>query len=258
MNQLQLIKIGGSVITDKRLPYTAKHKTIRNIARKIKLISSPIIISHGSGSFGHTSARLYGGKHGYVSRWGLAKIARDAMEINRIVMDIFIEEKLPAISFRPLSFMVSKSGKLEKYFFEPILLALKQNFIPVIYGDVIIDKKWRSTIFSGETILNHLCKYLIKENYIIKNIFQLCNIDGVYDKKGKIISHINNQTWKKVKKDVSSIDNIDVTGGIIHKVDNAIEIAKIGINTTIINGNVPHIILPALNGEKIGTSISYN
>lgn len=258
MDQLQLIKIGGSVITDKRIPYTAKHNSIRNIAKKIKIISSPIIISHGSGSFGHTSARIYGGKHGYSSRWGLAKIARDAMEINRIVMDIFIEEKLPVISFRPLSFMISKSGKLEKYFFEPILLALKQKFIPVIYGDIIIDKKWNSTIFSGETILNYLCKYLVKKKYIIKNIFQLCNVDGVYDKKGKIIPHINNATWRKVKKGINNIDNVDVTGGILHKVENAIEIAKIGIKTTIINGTVPQIILPALNGEKIGTLISYN
>src|SRR5260221_14747102 len=104
---LSCFKLGGSVITNKAVPYAAKKDVIRKIARSLQKIKSPMLISHGGGSFAHPSAKKYGGKDGYKSRWGVAKVARDAQEINRIVMDIFIEEKLPVISFSPRSFLLT-------------------------------------------------------------------------------------------------------------------------------------------------------
>jgi len=255
--QIQLIKIGGSIITDKSKPYKPNCAIIHAIARKIKMIDSPLIVAHGSGSFAHTSASLYGGVHGYSSKLGFAKVARDAMEINRIVMDIFIEEQLPVVSLRPLSLMTSKNGRLKESFFEPVLMALEQSFIPVVYGDVIFDEKWKSTIFSGEATLNYLCLYLLKNKYRVKNIIQLSNIEGIYDKNNQVIPQINHVNWADVRKNISGNGKADVTGGIVHKIENAIEIAKTGIRTIIINGNNAENLISAINKEKIGTMISY-
>ena len=104
------MKIGGSVITDKAVAYKVNNEVIRTIAQSLSQINTPILISHGVGSFAHTSAKKYGGKNGYTNRWGIAKVARDAQEINRIVMDIFLEEGLPAISFSPRSFLLTEKG----------------------------------------------------------------------------------------------------------------------------------------------------
>lgn len=60
MKKLLLIKLGGSLITDKSRDYTARPQIISRLAREIKFarktFDSDIIIAHGSGSFAHTPA----------------------------------------------------------------------------------------------------------------------------------------------------------------------------------------------------------
>jgi isopentenyl phosphate kinase len=251
-----LIKLGGSIVTNKHIPYSARIETIHALAKVLKSINSPLIISHGSGSFGHTSASIYGGKHGYKNHWGLAKVARDAMEINRIIMDIFIEEKLPVISFRPISCITSKDGKISQSFFEPIYQALLQEFIPVVYGDVIFDKSWKTTIFSGETILSYLIPYLFKRKILIQSIIQVSNYNGIHDVNGKTIPLITNKNWGVIKQDIFPSKVPDVTGGMNHKIETALKMTKLGIKTIIINGTNPSNLLKVIQGEKLGTTIS--
>lgn len=253
--RLLCVKLGGSIITDKNTPYKPNIKAIKTIARALKQVKTPLLVGHGSGSFGHTSAKKYGGKHGYNSALGLARVAKDAMDINKIVMDIFIEEGLPAISFQPRSFLIAKDGELQNLLISPILEALSQGFTPVVYGDIILDTKWQSTIFSGETTLGILCRFLQKK-YEISKIIELCNVDGVLDSNQKIISRISAGSWKKTKKYLFGNKTTDVTGGMEHKIENALEIAGLGIETVIINGNNSDHISKAIEGRPVGTVIS--
>ena len=48
-----LIKLGGSIITNKEKPLSSRRKTINNIMKQIKKIKEPKIIVHGGGSYGH-------------------------------------------------------------------------------------------------------------------------------------------------------------------------------------------------------------
>ena len=45
-----LIKLGGSIITNKGKPQSARRKTIDNILKQIKKINEPKILVHGGGS----------------------------------------------------------------------------------------------------------------------------------------------------------------------------------------------------------------
>lgn len=234
--QIYCLKIGGSVITDKSVPYKAKKDTLRKIAQALVLIKSPMIISHGVGSFAHTSAAKYGGKNGYTSRLGIAKVARDAQEINRIVMDIFLEVGLPAISFSPRSFLLTEKGSVEKSLFDPLLEALKQGLIPVIHGDVIWDTVQKTTIYSGETSLHLFTQYLRRHEYEVSKIIQLCNVDGVLDEKNNVIPEITKQSWDKMKVYLQEMKVADVTGGMGHKIEEALQMTKYGIETVLLNG----------------------
>lgn len=237
MKPILLIKIGGSVITDKNKPYTENRFLIKKIAKEISKIKKPLIIVHGSGSFGHTSATKYGGKKGYESKWGVAKVSFDAKWINQIVMEVFIEEKLPVISLSPMSMIIASGGKLSEKFFQVVEILLNQGLIPVVYGDVIWDKKWESTIFSGEKTLNEIAKYLIKNHYSIEKMIQLGSTKGVYDKNGKSIKIITQKDWSKIKRSFIQNNKIDVTGGMKHKVKNALELTRWNIETWIIHEN---------------------
>lgn len=256
MKKIILIKFGGSIITDKNIPYKARPEVIRRLARELKNIKDAyVILAHGSGSFGHTSAKEFGGKKGYKSRWGIAKVARDAMEINRIVMDILIEEGLPAISLRPMSMLMTSSGKIKAHFFKVIEEIISQDLMPVIYGDVIWDKKWKSTIYSGETTLNEIGKYLMKKGFNVDRIIQVGETDGVYDNKGKTIPYITKKSWRNIERYVFKSKNADVTGAMKHKIENALSIAERGIETWIANGIVPNELSHALKGKNIQGTI---
>src|SRR5262245_42811429 len=106
MQKVTLLKLGGSILTDKNQPYTPLLENIKRLAKEIKMADTPLLLAHGSGSFGHTSAKLYGGKKGYESQIGIAKICHDVMKLNSIIMNILLEESLPAVALRALSMIL--------------------------------------------------------------------------------------------------------------------------------------------------------
>jgi isopentenyl phosphate kinase len=249
------LKIGGSVITDKAVAYTARIDVIQKIAKTLVSLKSPMIISHGVGSFAHTSAKKYGGKNGYSDPWGIAKVARDAQAINQIVMDVFLDAGLPAVSFSPRSCLLTKKGELEKSFFDPIKEVLGQGLIPVIYGDVIWDTMQKTTIYSGETSLHLLIRYLLRNEFDISKIIQLSNVDGVLDEKNEVIPEITQKKWQDMKVHIKKMKVADVTGGMGHKVEEALTMTKYGIETVILNGMTDAFFNFVENNEMKGTVI---
>jgi isopentenyl phosphate kinase len=91
--------------------------------------------------------------------------------------------------------------------------------IPVVYGDVIFDNQQKTTIFSGEKTLSHICRYLQKQNYTVSKVIQLSDVDGVLDHNKKLIPQITFDNWKKVKGFITNGKVVDVTGGMTHKVE---------------------------------------
>jgi len=256
MKDIILVKLGGSIITNKKVLYLARRSVIRRLAKELKISGKNLILAHGSGSFGHTSAVKFGGKKGYKSRKGIAKVARDAMEINRIVMDILIDEGLPAISFRPMSLILTSAGKIEENFFQAVEIAIKQGLIPVFYGDVIWDKKWKSTIYSGEKILSELAIYLKNKGFRVDKVIQVGETNGVYDINNKTMNTITKKAWPDIKKFVFKVKTKDVTGGMQHKIENALEMADLNIETLLINGKITSELSNALLNKKVkGTLI---
>ncbi|MEK7573591.1 MAG: isopentenyl phosphate kinase [Patescibacteria group bacterium] len=257
--KLVLVKLGGSVITDKSKPYTARVDVIRRLGKELKKVEKDyqIIISHGSGSFGHTSAKKYGGSKGYKSKLGISKVSFDVQQINLIVTKALIEEGLPAISLRPMSMILTEEGEIKKNIFEIIEEMLRQDLIPVVYGDVIWDKKWKSVIYSGEKFLNRIASHLLKKGFKIDKIIQVGQTDGVYEKNKKTIPVITKKNWPKAKKHLYETSSDDVTGGMSHKIEDALLMADQGIKTLLINGNTPNELVNAFCNKKTkGTLIS--
>lgn len=257
-NSIIILKIGGSAITDKEKPYTLRPKVIKKLALEIKRTKKTnLIIVHGAGSFAHTSAKLYGGKKGYKSSYGIAKVSSDAAKLNQLFVDILIEEKIPAISMRPMSMITASNGKLNSHHFKALKEMLNQNLIPVLYGDVIWDKEWKSTIFSGEKIISEISKYLVKENYTVEKIIQVGETNGVYDSNKKTIKEINLKNMNEIQRFFEKTNRTDVTGGIKHKVEESIILAKKGIQTFIINGLISNELYNAIMKKSIkGTIIT--
>lgn len=271
MNELILIKLGGSVITEKAKEFTARERDISRLAFEIKMslkkYKGKIILGHGAGSFAHIPAAKYktiGGLYnmglkdtvGYRnSLFGTSVVEDAARRLNAIVISKFLAKKLPAFPFSPASFIYSDTKNCVTSYFDPLIEALKVGVIPVVYGDVIMDRKLGCTIFSTEKILSLLAKKLRKK-YKIRMIY-CTDVDGVYNDMGKVIPKITGKNLKSIKSAILGAKGVDVTGGMLHKVQESLAIAeKYDIDTYIVNGLKKDVLYKSILGTKMGTLIS--
>ena len=68
-----LIKLGGSIVTNKERPQSVRRKTIDNILKQIKKIDEPKILVPGGGSYGHYWSVKYD-MHTKPARYSLSLI----------------------------------------------------------------------------------------------------------------------------------------------------------------------------------------
>ncbi|MDM7940324.1 MAG: uridylate kinase, partial [Methanothrix sp.] len=57
---MRVLKIGGSILTDKKRIGAARQREIQRIAEEIAADPEDLVLVHGAGSFGHIPARRYG------------------------------------------------------------------------------------------------------------------------------------------------------------------------------------------------------
>ena len=259
VSNLILLKLGGSLITDKSKPFTVRKNVLRRICKEIHEARNEkkfsLIVGHGGGSFPHTSAQKYQTQKGYInkdSKKGFAIVQNDAAKLNRIVVQELINAGENAVSVQPSSACITKKGKIIDFYLISIKRMLKDDYIPVPYGDVGLDVVNGCCIISTEEIFNYLAK-----NLNAKKIILAGKVDGVYDSNRNIIKKITPGNFNEVKKYIGLSDGTDVTGGMILKVNKMLQLAKKGVNSIIINGLKKDAIKNALLGKDVkGTVIA--
>ncbi len=237
MKNLVLVKLGGSVITDKSKAFTARVDVIRKLAKEIYKFenkNTDLVIGHGGGSFPHVFASKYQTQKGLINKdsiRGFCLTADAAIEIDRIVVSELLKLGINCASFAPLSFIYAK-----KSFIGPIKKTLDLGVIPVVYGDVLMNKDQGFEIISTERILDILTPKLSPFYKKIK-IIHYTDTFGVYDDKGKTIPLITPRNFSSIKKYLTGSKNADVTGGMIHKVEESLNLVKkIDAEIYIVNG----------------------
>ncbi|MBI5158525.1 isopentenyl phosphate kinase family protein [Candidatus Micrarchaeota archaeon] len=258
MSDLVFVKLGGSLITDKSKPYTARLKTIARIANELQEASwegARLLVGHGGGSFPHTSAAKYRTSDGMIngeSVRGIAVVQGDASKLNRIVVETFLQEGLNAVSVQPSANAVAKNRKIVSWDVSAIEQALKHEVVPVVYGDVLFDLGQGCCIASTEELFSFLAPKLKP-----KRIVLAARVNGVLDGEGQTIPKITSENYGEVKKHLKGSDATDVTGGMRQKVEFMLELAKkTKAKIIIVNGDVPDNVENAVKGlEAIGTII---
>ncbi len=260
--EVLLLKLGGSVLTDKTQKQTMHMDLLKRIVSEIakfqKSSKVKLVVAHGAGSFGHEVAAKYKTKEGFIhqdSLIGMADVARVAQEMNSQIIDEFLAQQVPAVSISPRSIFTTKNGKLDSISIESIEQLLEKGGLPVLFGDVIFDSKVGCTIFSSEKVLQALAVKL-SAKYSVKRIIFVTDTDGVYDGKGKTIAEITSRNIQAISGAIGGARGFDVTGGMKHKVDEALQMADQGMSSQIINGMVSENVYKVLmNQEVTGTTI---
>lgn len=262
MKPIILVKIGGSLITDKTKEKSIREKALDTICEEIKKASKlnkTLIIGHGAGSFAHFPAQKYQTHKGILNKdsyKGICEVADVACQLNRIVVRKLLNIDVNAISISPFSFITAKNHNLNSIHTDSLELALKNNLLPIVYGDQILDTKIGCTIFSTEQVLGFLGIHLKNKGYEIEQIIHCGETNGVYDEFGKTITLINSSNFDSYQKVLTGSSGVDVTGGMIHKVEETLLLAKQGIPGLIIDGIEHGSLSKAVKGEKVvGTKI---
>ena len=235
-----LIKLGGSIITNKEKPLSPRKKTIENISKSLKKIKEPIIIVHGGGSYGHYWSVKYD-MHTKEKKYdprGVAIVKNSMIELNKIILDSLLQNKLNPYCLPPTDFMTGNKPIIKKI--KEIEKIAQAGLIPVTYGDALWYGQKKTYILSGDKIMTHLAK-ILKPRLCI---FAL-NEDGLYAdlKSKKLIYEL------KGEQPTISENKMDVTGGMTRKVEEASKIAKIGLDVFFVNGNKPERIVKAVKNR---------
>ena len=256
-----LIKLGGSFITDKRQPRSFRRRAAQNIAAQVKQIRTVqpdrrIVIGHGSGSFGHFEAAQYNTIQGVESEadWlGFAKVGYVAAELSQLALDELVTAGLPAIRFQPSALIRASNRKIKSMNAGLISRALDHRLIPVVHGDIAFDEQLGGTIVSTESIFAWLVGQLD-----VKSIILLGEVDGVLDSSNAVIREIRPGAANRIKDALGGSSGIDVTGGMIQKVEEMVALVKRhpDLEIVIANGSRPNVLVDIVcNHNKIGTRI---
>lgn len=256
-----ILKLGGSVITVKDKPFTANKRAITRLAAEIKRADvDSLVLVHGGGSFGHPVAKEYRINEGYrdeLQIMGFSQTHQAMTALNRLVVASLINHDIPAMDVQPSSCVVTKSGRIEVMEIKPLMKLLEIGFVPVLYGDAVVDSAKGFAILSGDQLASSLAIRLGAHDIIIG-----VDVDGLYSADPKtnlsanLVEQITLEELKKLHHKIGETNVADVTGGMPRKIVELTAAVEHGVHTTIVNAAKPNNVFKALKGEKVvGTTI---
>ena len=256
-----IIKLGGSTITYKAKPKTANHQTIEKLAKEIaETKTRRLIIVHGGGSFGHPLARKYAIDDGFqhLSQvMGFAETHEAMTVLNGTIVKALIRHNIPAVGLAASSFIITKLGRIKKLETDIIARLLNMNFVPVLYGDAVLDSEKGFTILSGDQLIAKLAIDLNADRIIIG-----VDVDGLYtadpksDPSAKRIPRMTLNELRRAQSWAESTKVTDVTGGMRGKIIELIPAIEHGVRAMILNARKHDTVRRALMNERVvGTII---
>ncbi len=223
-----IVKIGGSVISDKKIPYSLRIEILDQLIEQIRILfmqnQKQMILVHGGGSYGHPIAKEYSIQFGRQEIddqiLGLAKTHNAMHELNGIFIKKLIDQHVPAISLQPSTCFISQSDNNLLFTATPqILSALQMGCLPVLYGDILFHSTPNFSIISGDQIIVELVKALaLIENFQVQKVIFCIDKDGILTLNKKthnfdVIDHLKFGDLDNLKI-FNQKDSIDVTDSL--------------------------------------------
>lgn len=257
MTELVFLKLGGSLITDKASPQTARPEVIRRVAREIRAALDEsrglrLLLGHGSGSFGHPVASKFGIQEGLADTdnwWGYAETAVVAARLNRLVSESCLAEGIPALPIQPSASSLCENGSLLHLEVTPLEKALRRRLVPVVYGDVSFDSAQGSAIISTEEIFAYLAPLLHPSRVILAaQVEGVFTADPLKEAGTRPLREITASELQEVETLLAGSAATDVTGGMLGKVRTMCRLIQDEPQATvrIISGEKPGLIREAL------------
>jgi len=228
MSDRILLKLGGSVITDKHADCVINRDRLALVATAIAgARTRGILIVHGAGSCGHPEAKRFRLDQGATAGQteGIFVTHRAVSRLNDAVVCALRECGIPAVGVHPLHTAVADKGRLISFEVRHLKKMLDLEMVPVIHGDVVMDLSQGACIVSGDQLVRYLAVALECDRVGLAT-----DVPGVLDGK-RVVSEITKRTAPALQ--IGNSLHTDVTGGMRGKIDELLELAHAGIESDI-------------------------
>ena len=251
-----VIKCGGSVLIDQNL----FDIFIQDISTLNKLGFTPIIV-HGGGKRISNKLNEIGLESKFIK--GLRVTDKETIKVVKEVLIDFNKEIINALDQQNCKSQSinSKENNIltviqenEELGFVGSPINVDQSIMDKIIADkkvpiiapLGLDKNDQTYNVNADTAAGYIAKKINARRLII-----LSDVEGVLDKNKNLIPEINSESIKDL------IDNETITGGMIPKINNCLDVASNGVKgVVIIDGRKNHSVLfELLSDEGSGTLI---
>lgn len=244
---MQILKIGGSVLTKKHGYMEPDEVNISRLAQTIAIVwrkgVHDFVLIHGAGSFGHAPVLAHCIEDGVKTDkdlMGYADTHAACAYLSQMVVDAIIKNGVPAVSIPPAAIIRQRKKRIVKFDEEIVMRYLKAGFLPVLYGDMVLDDSIKGSVCSGDQISAYLGKKA-------KKIIMGTNVDGILV-EGKVVQKIDKKNFADVMKHVrSSAGAPDVTGGMEGKIK---ELTKLKAPVYVVNASKVDRVEALLTNRK--------
>lgn len=264
MKDLYIIKLGGSVITDKEgNRFEVKKKVLHRIVLEIKKARDEkefsLIVVHGAGPFGHINVVEFDINNGVYTerqRQGYEKTVKDCNFLDSAVVEALKEAGIETAPFDPNKILKQDNKKIAEFDLAGIEKALSEGKVPVLFGQMVPDKKLNFSVISGDTIIGFLAKKLVtKKVFLGTDVAGIFTADPKKDPKAKRIPLIDKSNFEKVAAQTAEAGTVDVTGGMKGKLEKLHEMLQ-GTTALIFDASKKDSFYRALVGKKVeGTEV---
>ncbi len=269
--ELLVIKLGGSLLTDKSTPYKLREEVIKVVAVEIKecidlgLIKSLVIV-HGVGSIGHPPVLKYNLHKGFRNKDQLISMSKTQQIVNKFretIATIFLEEGVPINLMHASSMVVGSKMVITDHAFSSLKGFLSLGMIPLIGGDMMFDTSMGFSVCSGDQLAVVLSRVLRA-----KQLLFATDVLGVFDKDPKLGEHA--QLLREIK--INEIEHLfsktietaktDASGkmrGKLFSLTSIKDLIQEGLKVAILSMNKKGVLKNYLKGEESElTKIIYN
>ncbi|QLD84151.1 isopentenyl phosphate kinase family protein [Natronomonas halophila] len=208
-----VLKLGGSVVTEKDEPETVDRENLRRAADALAKSDEELVVIHGGGSFGHHHAAEHGvsttdGTHDTEAVRAIHGAMKD---LNEAVVDALAVAGVSAVPVHPFSAASRNSAGDLSLPTDQLATMLDEGFTPVLHGDVVVHETAGATILSGDELVVALADALDADRVGVCSA-----VPGVYDADENVIDRID--AFGDVADALGGSDATDVTGGMAAKV----------------------------------------
>ncbi|MFB6135673.1 MAG: isopentenyl phosphate kinase [Halobacteriaceae archaeon] len=239
-----VLKVGGSVVTEKDAPETVDAAALDRAAAAVAGFPGAVVLVHGGGSFGHHHASAWGVSRTDGSREaGAVRDVHGAMcRLNDAVCEALRGEGAAPVPVHPLSAARRDPDADLELPTGQVATMLAEGFLPVLHGDLVAHAGAGVTVVSGDELVVALARGLGADRVGVCS-----TVPGVLDDAGAVVPEITD--FHDVADALGGSDSTDVTGGMAAKVRALLDLEA---PATVFG---PDSLEAYLDGERVGTRV---